>query len=521
MNHQRGIWKGIAAVIAALGAASLAAAGCATDVSGGGGAATTGGGGEAGEGAGGEAGAGGGAGGGGPISCGGDEDCTALDGPCAEGACVSGVCAAEPINEFGSCNDGEFCTENDVCVDGECVGGTEKFCPSSDACHIGYCEELSDACVNVPGNDGGQCDDGDSCTGVGTCMAGSCQGGSPIDCSVYDGQCSAGACDPQTGCYAMPANEGGPCDDGLGNVCTTGQCQSSLCVSVPANEGAPCDDNLFCTIGEHCVSGQCADASPNPCAPPGGCWIASCDEAFDQCSAVPGNDGAACDDGSPCTDGTTCSNGACLGGVAVNDGVACNDNTGCTTGELCTAGVCGGGTGPTVYFADDFSDNSAGWVLGPEWEIGPAQASINNGLGADPAFDHTPTSDNGVAGVVIGGDASTSMHAFYYLESPPFNTAGAAGSVVLGFYRLLNSDYDPFMHNTVEVWNGSQWVVLWNSGPPPAILDPAWTFISHDLTAYKNAAMRIRFGFDITSSGVFTIGSWNIDDVLVASAACP
>ena len=35
------------------------------------------------------------------------------------------------------------------------------------------------------------------------------------------------------------------------------------------------------------------------------------------------------------------------------------------------------------------------------------------------------------------------------------------------------------------------------------------------------AFYRDRFGFDITSAGVFTIGSWNVDDVLVAAGACP
>ena len=127
---------------------------------------------------------------------------------------------------------------------------------------------------------------------------------------------------------------------------------------------------------------------------------------------------------------------------------------------------------------------------------------------------------------MIGGNASTNLHPYYYLESPPFNTAAAAGPVILGFYRWLNSDYDPFMHNTIEVYNGSSWVTVWTSGGPPGIEDSppngmGWTFIQHDLTAYKNAGMRIRFGFDITSVGVFTIGSWNIDDVLVAGAACP
>ena len=67
---------------------------------------------------------------------------------------------------------------------------------------------------------------------------------------------------------------------------------------------------------------------------------------------------------------------------------------------------------------------------------------------------------------------------------------------------------------------------LWTSGSAPGIEDspPAgtgWTYEEYDVTAYKNAGMRVRIGYDITSGGVFTIGSWNVDDVLVASAGCP
>jgi hypothetical protein len=201
--------------------------------------------------------------------------------------------------------------------------------------------------------------------------------------------------------------------------------------------------------------------------------------------------------------------------------MACDDGTSCTTGEICSGGTCGGGVGPEVYFGDTFADNSKGWTLGPEWQIGPAMGSFGGVFGSDPEEDHTPTNDDGIAGVVIGGNASTNLHSYYWLESPPFNASNAAGQVIFGFYRLLNSDYDPFMHNAVEVWNGTQWVNLWTSGPSPGVQDPGWTYIQYNVTAHKNAGMRVRFGFDITSGGVFTIGSWNVDDVLVASQACP
>jgi hypothetical protein len=299
------------------------------------------------------------------------------------------------------------------------------------------------------------------------------------------------------------------------------------CKSVPANEGGLCDDGLFCTINDHCQNALCVAGGPNPCAPPGGCYIASCDEANNTCTSVPGNNGAACDDFNTCTKNTTCANGACINGAPDNDGSMCDDGSTCTSATTCSAGVCGGGVGPQVYFADDFHDNSKGWLLGPEWQIGPAAASQNGVMGADPATDHSASADNGVAGVVIGGNEDPSvLHPYYYLESTAFNTAGAAGSVIFGYQRWLNSDYDPYMHNRVEVYNGTQWIVLWQTGSAPGISDSppqglGWTYQEFDVTNYKNAAMKVRFGFDIGSGGVFTIGSWNVDDVLVASAGCP
>ncbi len=465
-------------------------------------------------------------GGGPPGACTKAVDCIAFQDACNAGTCINGSCAKTPANEFGACDDGLFCTENDICQMGQCTKGSTKFCSAPDACHIGVCDEATKGCVPAPGNDGGQCDDGDACTLAGVCQGGNCTKGPPIDCSVFDSQCTVGVCTVGVGCTPQPTNEAGACDDGKASPCSLGKCAAGTCASEPANENTPCDDKLFCTIGDHCLNGGCVAGGPNPCAPPGGCFIASCDENADSCTAVAGNDGAVCDDFNACTVNTHCLAGACINGMAANDGGACDDGSACTSGETCSAGVCGGGNGPTVYFADDFHDNAKGWQLDPEWQIAPAMASNGGVLGADPATDHTLTADNGVAGVVIGGNASTMLHGFYYLTSPPFNTVNAAGQVILGFFRWLNSDYDPFMHNTVDVWNGSAWVNLWTSGGPPGVEDSppngmGWTFIQHDLTAYKNAGMRIRFGFDITSGGVFTVGSWNVDDVLVASAACP
>jgi hypothetical protein len=417
-------------------------------------------------------------------------DCTALDGPCTEGDCQSGLCVPKGINDFGACDDGNACTSNDQCGQGKCKGAP-KSCGQASTCHISACNPATGACEEETGDNGAQCDDGDPCTYFGKCQNGTCTKGDAIDCAFFNGPCTVGKCDPASGCKQLPANEGGFCDDGK-----------------------------FCTSNESCKNGSCTGGEATQCAPPGGCFIGMCDELNNTCTSVPGNDGAVCDDGSPCTAGTSCSNGACINGAPANDGAACDDGTACTSGEFCSGGTCGGGTGPAVYFSEDFSDNSAGWVLGPEWGIGPATQGFTMGFAfPDPEVDHTSTADDGVAGVVIGGDASTDMHGYAYLESPTFNTANAAGKVILGYYRWLNSDSDPYMHNRIDVWNGSQWINIWASGQ--FLFEASWTFMQHDITNYKNAAMRVRFGFDVKQFDFSSFSSWNLDDVLVASQACP
>ena len=122
---------------------------------------------------------------------------------------------------------------------------------------------------------------------------------------------------------------------------------------------------------------------------------------------------------------------------------------------------------------DSFADDSVPWVLGPEWEIGPASESSGHEMGyPDPAIDHTFGSDNGVAGVVIGGNATTSPHPYWYITSPTINASANMDLVGLEFWRWLNSDFAPDMVNTVEVYSGASWITLWTSG---GITEDQWT----------------------------------------------
>jgi subtilisin family serine protease/Ca2+-binding RTX toxin-like protein len=169
----------------------------------------------------------------------------------------------------------------------------------------------------------------------------------------------------------------------------------------------------------------------------------------------------------------------------------------------------------TTYFSDDFANNTKGWTLGTEWQIGAAKTSTGHAYGnPDPGTDNTPTADNGVAGVVIGGNASTALHGFYYLTSPIINTTTAT-TLFFEYARWLNSDYTPYMQNTVDIFNGSSWVNLSSTGASPGITDNAWTPQQFDISAHKSASTQVRFGFNVGSGGAFTVSSWNVDDVKI------
>lgn len=243
------------------------------------------------------------------------DDCPPSDDPCRTAACIDSVCDTLPANDGADCDDGLFCTTADVCSAGTCVAGAPLVCDAPDACNDAVCDEDSQACVPVPANEGGSCDDGDACSIDDVCSSGSCAPGPGLDCSFLDGGCVVGVC-----------------VEGLG------------CQEQAADEGLPCDDGLFCTVADSCMSGSCTGA-PNDCAPPDDpCMIGVCDELAQGCISLPGNDGAVCDDGELCTGGETCSGGACSGGAPANEGAACDDDDGCTIGTTCASGVC---TDPT------------------------------------------------------------------------------------------------------------------------------------------------------------------------------
>jgi cell division septation protein DedD len=175
-----------------------------------------------------------------------------------------------------------------------------------------------------------------------------------------------------------------------------------------------------------------------------------------------------------------------------------------------------------TLFSDNFNDNSAGWRVESEWEIGAAKVSSGHDDGSfpDPGVDTSPDDGNGVAGVNIGGNAATNLHPMEFLISPVINTA-VNGPVTLTFNRWLNSDYAPFMVNAIEVWNGTEWVRIFETGGEPGVTDSAWMAQTFDITAYKNSELQVRFGIEVAAEVPFTVSSWNIDDFAITATESP
>ena len=427
-------------------------------------------------------------------------------------------------------------------------------------CQTAVCDEMAGQCKVVAGHQGEACDDGQFCTVGETCKLGLCVGGSPNECGLEKDACSAIACDePTMQCSKTPLNDGTACIPTSGDLCQVNAvCQNSLCVGTPKDcffsptgecnvatcnpatgkcEGMPdpakngqiCyQSGDPCMVQKTCSNGDCIGGVPKNCSIfTNGCNNGLCDPVDGQCYAEPIPEGGICLEATDdCNNGICDANGNC-NPVPANEAAACNDGNQCTMGETCLAGACQGGStaGYESYFTETFASNAAGWTLDTEWQIGSATASNCGFANEDPGADHTPTADNGVAGVVIGGCASTALHDFYWLTSPAIDVSAAPGPVYLEFWRLLNSDYTPFMDNHIDVYDGASWINVWASGPSDpttftGIEDLDWTHVSYDITAYKNAAMKVRFGFNIDSAGVFTESSWNIDDVVIANAVC-
>jgi len=267
--------------------------------------------------------------------------CTATDQCRIAGACdpVTGACSQPAKANGTACDDADACTQRDICVGGSCTGMDPVMCVASDACHAaGVCDPGSGSCSTPVRADGASCDDGNACTQADICIAGHCAGTDPIVCSAPDGCHDGGTCDPSTGTCSGPAKaDGTPCDDGdlcsEGDTCVAGECVG---VASPDTDGdGICDRADVCRgvpdpgqqdgdrdgVGDLC---QCTAPAPGRCIVGGGSAKTDCLVELNAATPVSFNRKGTrvrstlrCADGDPACDMDGARDGQCTFGVSL------------------------------------------------------------------------------------------------------------------------------------------------------------------------------------------------------------
>lgn len=149
---------------------------------------------------------------------------------CTEDFCVNGKCFHTPLSG-PPCNDANPCTQNDICQNGNCVGGKPVNCDDKDPCTKDSCLSPKDLCPGVsslgdPANY--------KCCHVG------CSEPNPT-CTPTGCRCGKGTCDPVTAdqCILNILTQEFECKCGLGVACkpgyccTKGQCMPGPCLVFP------------------------------------------------------------------------------------------------------------------------------------------------------------------------------------------------------------------------------------------------------------------------------------------------
>jgi len=388
-------------------------------------------------------------------------DCAASGNACNTASCdpagsVGNCDQLTPVADGTPCDDGFFCTLDDACTSGVCVGAGDP-CPANR-----FCNEGTDACDEC--QVAGDCDDVVTCTDD-VCVAGTCvytvnDANCPDDGAYCNGTefCDAVLDCQSTGdpCPALQlCNESndtcgvclvdGDCDDGV--VCTDDTCVGGGC-QYTANQSNCPDDGAFCNGTEFCDPLLDCQSSGDPCQANEFCNETT--DACDQCQVD-----ADCDDGDPCTVGHACVAGTCQAAVPVDcsasgdqcntascdpagaagncdvltpvaNGTVCDDGNACNVGETCQAGVCTGGGTPNCTAAGDQCNTASCDLAGAEGNC-DTLTPIADGTACDDG-DSCNFGETCQGGVCGGGGAQNCTAAGDQCNSAACDPAGAEGN---------------------------------------------------------------------------------------------
>jgi cysteine-rich repeat protein len=452
--------------------------------------------------------------------------CTTAD-KCVAGACVGGPVAncndgnpctddsCDPVagcvatNNTVACDDGDYCTVGDVCLDGACHPGNGKSCDDNNVCTVDTCDPAT-GCHNQPAD--GPCDDQNACTQGDACLAGKCLPGAAIDCD--DGNvCTDDTCAPLQGC--QHTNNSAVCDDGdacsAGDLCLEGTCQGTQavvcddsnpctadscdsnlgCVSV-TDDGLTCDDQNPCTLGDHCLSGVCTATATDKCDDNNPCTDDACDP---KAGCLHLANVAPCNDGDLCTTNDLCADEVCVGG----EPLACNDDNVCTTDSCDAQTGCVFAALPSEQVLNwNFDDGTLG-----DWGFVPGEAGSWSAISYEDKFSSP-------AFAAYFGNPETHMLPSGLSEGAlalEVTIPGNAIAPTLQFNYWMNVEENDCEFDNLFVLVDAQAVSKLCESTPD------WQSLSLDLSAYIGQTVVVAFYYD-SGDELFNVGQGvYLDDV--------
>jgi hypothetical protein len=167
---------------------------------------------------------------------------------------------------------------------------------------------------------------------------------------------------------------------------------------------------------------------------------------------------------------------------------------------------------PVPVYEWDLETNP-GWDMTGEWAFGqPTGQGGEFGL-ADPASGATGSN---VFGINLNGDYSNVVGAAMTLTTDAIDCSGLS-DVELRFARWLNTDYQPYVTQRLEVSpDGVNWTSIFDNGESE-ITDSSWSEQVHDISAIADGevALRVRWSHHVSTAGAWAYSGWNVDDVAI------
>lgn len=183
--------------------------------------------------------------------------------PCTIEMCSGSTCMNVP-GPAVPCNDGDRCTTDDVCSNGECVGGDPVVCTPASSCFDAVCNPVTGQCSQSADNSN-LCSDGSTCT-TDTCVAGTCMSVENGSCISSSSAASASSA-TEASSSAAAASSGATASSNAASSAESagpGSSSATSSESAPTSNAAPSSGDLAASSSDAASSSAGASSAAEP-----------------------------------------------------------------------------------------------------------------------------------------------------------------------------------------------------------------------------------------------------------------